>query len=142
MKRVLIDSDVCLDFLLKRPEHVQAAEALLNQLFAGSFSAYVCAVSFTTIHYIIRKEKDKETALAAVDGLLVLTDVCPVNLDVLEQARTLGFRDYEDAVQCASAIAEGLDSIITRNTKDFEKSPISVYSPTAFLETLQDEATE
>ena len=140
MKRVLIDSDVCLDYLLQRPDHIAAAESLFNQLDTDLFSAYVCAVSLTTIHYIVRKEKDKTVALAAVDTLLLLTDVCSVNRDVLKQARILGFKDYEDAVQCASAIAEGLDAIVTRNAKDFAKSPLPVHSPQEFVEVLKAES--
>ena len=56
---------------------------------------------------------------------------------MLELARILGFKDYEDAVQCASAIAEGLDAIVTRNAKDFTNSPIAVYSPSEFLEVIK-----
>ncbi|HVF47721.1 MAG TPA: PIN domain-containing protein [Pyrinomonadaceae bacterium] len=131
--RVLIDSDVCLDFLLQRPAHLPDANSLFANIEMKTCSAYVCAVSLTTIHYIVRKEKDAAAALAAVDGLLVLADVCQVNFAVLQNARALNFKDYEDAVQCASAIAEGLDAIVTRNTKDFANSPIEVYSPADFL---------
>lgn len=143
MKRILIDSDVCLDHLLERPDHAQMALAVFDWLDKGAFSACVCAVSLTTVHYIVRKERDKSTALAAVDSLLVLVDVCAVDRNVLELARSLGFKDYEDAVQCASAVAEGLDAIVTRNVKDFANSPLTVYSPTEFVKLLQsNEASE
>lgn len=135
--RVLIDSDVCLDFLLQRPDHLHDANSLFAQVECKTFSAYVCAVSLTTVHYIVRKERDSAAALAAVDGLLLLVDVCPVDLCVLQSARELKFQDFEDAVQCASALAEGLDAIVTRNIKDFANSPIEVYSPVDFLAHLQ-----
>lgn len=134
--RVLIDSDVCLDFLLQRPDHLPNANSLFTSVEIKTFSAYVCAVSLTTIHYIVRKEKDRAAALAAVDGLLLLADVCRVDFAVLQNARGLNFTDYEDAVQCASAMAEGLDAIVTRNTKDYSGSPLPVYSPAEFLEIL------
>lgn len=57
-------------------------------------------------------------------------------------AFSLGFSDYEDAVQCASAVAAGLDAIVTRNTEDFAGSPIPVYSPAEFLEFLDTELTQ
>ncbi|MFM9905000.1 MAG: type II toxin-antitoxin system VapC family toxin [Pyrinomonadaceae bacterium] len=137
--RTLIDSDVCLDFLLQRPSHLPEANLLFGHVETKTFSAYICAVSLTTVHYIVRKEKDAASALAAVDGLLLLTDVCTVDRNVLHHARMLEFRDYEDAVQCASAITEGLDAIVTRNSKDYKNSPIPVYSPSEFLEVLQNQ---
>ncbi len=136
--RTLIDSDVCLDFLLQRPDHFHEANILFTHVEEKLFLAYVCAVSLTSVHYIVRKEKDPLTALAAVDGLLLLANVCPVDHNVLQNARMMEFRDYEDAVQCASAMAENLDAIVTRNLKDFKKSRIPVYSPGEFLEVLKN----
>ncbi len=63
-----------------------------------------------------------------------------VDASTLSTAQRLGFSDYEDAIQCASAIAESLDAIVTRNIKHYKKSPIQIYSPTEFLEVLQNES--
>jgi hypothetical protein len=51
-------------------------------------------------------------------------------------ARTLGFSDFEDALQAVSALACAADCIITRNTRDFGKSNIPALTPSAFLEHL------
>lgn len=50
-------------------------------------------------------------AFKAVEGLLKLVEVCRANKSVLQNAFTLNFTDYEDAVQCASAMAENLDAL-------------------------------
>lgn len=42
-------------------------------------------------------------------------------------------------MQCAAAVAEGLDAIVTRNVKDFANSPLPVYSPAEFVELIQTE---
>lgn len=139
MTRILFDSDICLDYLLERPDHISLAQALFDQLKSELFSAYVCAVSLTTVHYLVRRERDKATALMAVDNLLVFANVCAVDRNVLELARSLGFKDYEDAVQCTSDVAEGLDAIVTRNVKDFASSPLPVYSPAEFVALIQAE---
>jgi predicted nucleic acid-binding protein len=135
--RVLLDSNVCFDFLLARPDDFVNAAAIFSGLKDGDFEGFVCSVTFTTIHYVVRKVESRESALLAVDTLMKVVEVCPVDRRVLEQARLLAFKDYEDAVQCASAVAEGLDAIVTRNTRDFEQSPIPVYSPAEFLGILQ-----
>ena len=71
-----------------------------------------------------------------VQKLLQLVEICPVNSNILHQALLSPVTDYEDAVQCESAIAENLDAIVTRNTKDFANSPILIYSPTEFLKQI------
>lgn len=46
------------------------------------------------------------------------------------------FLDFEDAMQYYSAIREGADAIITRNSNDFNAADIAVYEPQAFLDML------
>ncbi len=73
----------------------------------------------------------------AVRCLLLLVEVCRMDKQILQNAFSLNFTDYEDAVQCASALAENLDAIVTRNTKDYKNSLVKIYSPSKFLQFLQ-----
>lgn len=43
------------------------------------------------------------------------------------------FLDLEDSMQHQSAVSSGLDYIVTRNIKDFEKSDIPAVTPEEFL---------
>ena len=43
-------------------------------------------------------------------------------------------RDYEDDLVAYSAHRTGADFIVTRNGRDFEKSPVPVLSPTEFVD--------
>jgi hypothetical protein len=56
---------------------------------------------------------------------------------VLESAFNSGLADFEDAVQIFSAIAQGLDAILTRDTQGFLSSPIPVLSVQQLLQQLQ-----
>lgn len=47
--------------------------------------------------------------------------------------------DYEDAIMVETAVRSEMDCIVTRNAKDYEKSSVTVYDPTAFLTLLQTE---
>jgi hypothetical protein len=62
--------------------------------------------------------------------------VCPVDRDILESALNFNCNDFEDAVQICSAIAQGLDAIVTRNAKDFSGSNLPIYSPNDLLTQL------
>ena len=46
--------------------------------------------------------------------------------------------DFEDAVMIESALRIDVDCMVTRNVRDYEKSPIRVYSPAEFLEALEE----
>lgn len=50
------------------------------------------------------------------------------------RARSLGFPDFEDALQAAAAAAEGraADGLVTRNTSDFARSRVPVLTPSQF----------
>ena len=84
--------------------------------------------------------KDADYARKEVRRLVRLVEIARTDKDVLQSAFDLPFKDYEDAVQCASAIAESLDAIVTRNAKDYANSPIQIYSPAEFLEVLLNES--
>ncbi|MEQ1605764.1 MAG: PIN domain-containing protein [Pyrinomonadaceae bacterium] len=134
--RVLIDTNVFLDYVLERHPFHAKAEDIILRLANEEFVGYVSAITPVNVYYFGRKMKDREHARLEVRRLVRLVEIAQTDKNVLQTAFTLDFTDYEDAVQCASAIAEGLDAIVTRNTKDFEKSPIPVYSPAEFLTSL------
>lgn len=138
--RILVDNDVVLDFILKRPPFNIEAKELFVHSARKEIQIFVCAITPTNSFYTIRKERDILIAQTSVRQLLNIVQVCLVDGKTLKDAFLLGFSDYEDAVQCASAMAENLDAIITRNSRDFKNSPITVYSPVEFLEVLQRES--
>jgi predicted nucleic acid-binding protein len=135
--RVLLDNDVILDFLLLRQPFFATTDEIFIRLQNKEFQAYISAITPINAFYTTRKEKGKDIAFKAVEGLLKLVEVCRTNKSVLQNAFTLDFTDYEDAVQCASAVSENLDAIVTRNSKDYKNSPVVVYSPDEFLQFLQ-----
>ena len=69
-----------------------------------------------------------------MNDLLDTFEVSPGNRDVLRSALKLDMKDFEDAVQIASAQAAELDFIITRDIKDYEKSPVKALSPAGFVQ--------
>ena len=138
--QVLVDSDVILDFVLQRDDFALDANIIFEYLGNRRFEAFVCPISFPNVFYFVRKANGKDAAFQAIRDLLVSVRVCKVDKSVLDTALILNFSDYEDAVQCASAVAENLGAIVTRNIKHYKKSPIPVYLPADFLKVLQNES--
>lgn len=46
--------------------------------------------------------------------------------------------DFEDAIMIETGIRCKVDCIVTRNTKDYSKSQLSVYTPAEFLQELNN----
>ena len=63
------------------------------------------------------------------EALLSVFDVAPVDGGVLSSALGLGFADFEDAVTAAAARRARCDVIVTRNPRDFARSPVRVLAP-------------
>ena len=139
--RVLLDTNIVLDFILQRFDFYLDANDIFIRMQNLEFQAYVTSITPINAFYTAKKEIGSEAAFETVETLVSLVDICDTNKDLLIDAFSLNFADYEDAVQCASAIAAGLDGIVTRDRVGYLKSPIPVYSPAEFLEILKNQAS-
>ncbi|MDB2384410.1 PIN domain-containing protein [Endozoicomonas sp.] len=131
--KVLLDINVVMDVLLDRPHLSTASAAVMARVEVKKMAGVLCATSITTIHYLASKAQGKAVARQTLQLLLQQYEIAPVNQDILMQAHTSGFRDYEDGVQYAAACSVGSQVIITRNTKDFTLSDLPVVTPEEFI---------
>ncbi|RUT06224.1 DNA-binding protein [Dulcicalothrix desertica PCC 7102] len=135
--RVLIDTNIILDFLLQREPFVQDAELLFQAIKSGRVVGYATATTLTDIFYLAEKHtRSIEQARQAVLEVLNSMIICSVNRAILESAFTSGIADFEDAVQIACAVSQGLEAILTRDKQGFLDSPIPVLSINQLLQQL------
>jgi len=135
--RVLIDTNIVLDFLLQREPFAQDAELIFKAINTGQIVGYVTATTLTDIFYISRKHtRSVEQARQAVLETLTAMVICPVNRGVLESAFKSGLADFEDAVQIFCAVDQELDAILTRDTQGFLSSSVPVLSTQELLQQL------
>ena len=134
--RVLLDTNVVLDFVIERQPFFIEADEIFVRLENNKFEGFVSAITPINVFYVTRKEKGKDVAFQAVADLFKVVEIARNDKLVFQNALSLNFNDYEDAVQCACAVAGNLDAIVTRDTKDFTNSPIQIYSPTEFLKQI------
>jgi predicted nucleic acid-binding protein len=127
--RVFIDTNVVLDFLQEREPFVEDAAKLFEKIDAGEVEGFIAATTVTNIYYIVRKAAGVGAAQDAIAQILMDLHICAVDRGILEQAIALNFQDFEDAVQCACAMAHGVDTIVTRDASGFVSAGISVVSP-------------
>lgn len=123
--RILLDTNIVLDFLLEREPFLHDADRVFQAIENNQLVGYISATTVTNIFYIARKQtRSVEQAREIVAETLTAAVICPVDRAVLEAAFALGLTDFEDAVQIACAINQGLDAIVTRDQQGFRNSPI------------------
>ncbi len=127
--RVLIDTNIVLDFLQEREPFVENAARLFERIDAGEIEGFIAATTITNIYYIIRRIAGRVVAQDAIAQVLNDLTICAVNLEILEQALALNFEDFEDAVQYACAVLHGVDAIVTRDASGFISAEIPVVLP-------------
>ena len=126
-----------MDFVLARKEFFAEAKEIFLRLAQNKFEAYIDGITAINIYYFGRKEKGRDYTLKELEKLLQVVKICPLNSVIFQAAINSPITDYEDAVQHECALAENLDAIVTRNTKDYKNSSVKVYSPAEFVQLLQ-----
>ena len=130
--RLLIDTDVLLDFALKREPHATAATQLLGWASTNPGRCAVAWHSLANLNYMMRGKTGQ-----FIRDLLEFVEVPRTGREQMQAALDMGFADLEDAMQTAAAMLFGAQLIVTRNTRDYRRSPIKAVTPDAVLKLLE-----
>ena len=137
---LLIDSNVILDVLQNREPHYKFSAKVLGICGANAeIKAFVSALSFANISYIMRKELDAEKIESVYHSLSKIFNFEDFKNADIQTAIKLHWKDFEDAIQFVTAERLKADYIITRNVKDFESKKIPVVTPAEFLKIFQED---
>jgi predicted nucleic acid-binding protein len=132
--KIFIDSDVVIDFFTDREPFANPASEIFELNERGELELYISAVSINNIYYIIRKYLDHKKAIQIIEELTEMTQITGTTRTEIIQALKNDFKDFEDSIQYSTALTiDGIEAIITRNTKDYEKSEIAVFTPENYL---------
>jgi predicted nucleic acid-binding protein len=134
MDKVLIDTDVILDFFFDRQPFSENATQIFSLCESKKIKGFVTPVICSNTYYLLRQTAKHDKVIKKLSLLMTLMDVLLMDRDVVMQALSSGFNDFEDALQDSAAIKSGyIDVIITRNVKDYMKSSIGVLTPESYL---------
>ena len=135
MKKIFIDTNVLIDFILEREGAKNAADIL--QL--GEEKKIRTAASFLTLAntaYIIRKGRTQTELYALLTDLSDMIEILPMDERQFKSALMQPASDFEDVLQYECAKTHGCDVIVTRNSKHFPFAQIPVLSPAEFLDQM------
>ena len=132
---VLLDTCVILDALQNRVPFAEDAQKIFLAVANKQIEAGITAKSVADIYYLTHKmthsDKMSREILAKLFTLFSLLDTTSKDC---KDALFSPITDYEDAIMVETSKNASVDYIVTRNIKDYIKSPISVITPAELLE--------
>ncbi len=137
MDKVLIDTDVILDFFFDRQPFSEYSAQVIGLCETSQIIGFVTPVIYSNVYYILRQTAPHNKVIEHLKQLLMITEVLLMDKEVVSNALNSGFKDFEDSLQNFSAMKNGqIDVILTRNLKDYSKSEIGVLTPESYIKSI------
>ena len=134
MDKVLIDTDVILDFFFDREPFAEFATEIFNLCEENKIKGFTTPVIICNVFYLLRKSAKHEIIIEKIKQLLNIIAIVKMDKEVVFGALNSNFKDFEDALQNFSAIENReIKIILTRNIKDFKKSKLAILTPETYL---------
>lgn len=130
---LLIDANIILDVLQNRKGFVDDSSKIWKLCETEQMKGYVSTLTFANLVYIMRKELTPEKIEEVYRKLGLIFEFTDFSPSDLTRAIEMNWKDFEDAVQCATAERVHADYIVTRNVRDFSKSKTTAFTPTELL---------
>ena len=134
MTRILIDTDVILDFFFDREPFAENAAKILSLCESKEIKGFITPVIISNVYYLLRQTAKHEKVIEKLKMLVSITEILVIDKDAILQALNSDFKDFEDALQnYAAELDKEIDLILTRNTKDFKNSSLAVMTPDNYI---------
>ena len=134
--RLLIDANIVLDVLQKREPYWKDSSVIWKLCETEQAEGYISTLTFANLMYVMRRELDPAQIRDVLDKLRLIFRFADFTAADLEKAAEMGWEDFEDAIQAATAERIMADSIITRNVRDFRNSKVIAFTPSEFIARL------
>lgn len=132
--RILIDTNVLIDYLLEREPFFEDAKEVILSCVDGKAKGCIAAHSIPNIFFILRKD------YSAKERREVLSNLCSIfDVEGIDKAKLLAglsnedFSDFEDCLQMECAKSYGSDYIVTRNVADYVASEVKAIEPKDYM---------
>ena len=126
---LLIDTNVALDFILKREPFFETSVKVISLTENVGVNEFVSATTVTDIYYIAKRHlKNHEAVMTLLRRFLRIVKVANVTLKEILMAVNLNWKDFEDAVQYSVAASNKFNGIVTRNMQGFDDD-VKIFTP-------------
>ncbi|MCF8255515.1 MAG: PIN domain-containing protein [Bacteroidia bacterium] len=137
MQKILIDTDVILDFFFDRKPFSDNAAKVFSLCESKKITGYITPVIIGNVYYLLRQTEKHEKVIDHLKMLVSITEILVIDRYTVIHALNSKFKDFEDALQNYSAETnKEIELILTRNLKDFKNSSLAVMTPDNFVKTI------
>ena len=134
--KLLIDANILLDVLQNRAGFVEDSLLVWKLCETGQAEGIVSVLTFANLVYVMRKELAPEKIEEVCKLLSLIFHFADFSVSDMNRAAEMKWKDFEDAIQSATAERVSAAYLITRNVKDFSKSKVPALTPAEFLARL------
>ena len=134
--RLLVDTNVFLDFLLERDKDTtNASESFFRWAKEKNNEIYVTSMSLRDIEYVAhRKFHDKKASkMIQIAVYRMCYKVLGISPDAAINSLYSDIDDYEDSLIIEAAKELLLDGVVTNNKKDFLHAGIPIFTPSEIV---------
>lgn len=137
--RILVDTNVLLDYLLCRSPFDEAARDIVLACKQRKVLGCIAAHSISNMFFILRKAFNVDERRRLLRGVCELFEIEGIDkARILDALADETFSDFEDCLQKECAIAFQADYIVTRNGDDFKSGPVPTINPKEFCKLLSE----
>lgn len=138
MDKILIDTDVILDFFFDRKPFSENASKILSLCEKKKLKGFVTPVMISNVYYLLKKTAGHKKVIENLKQLLGILEVAIINKETVLKALNSNFKDFEDALQNLSAQdGKEIKIIVTRNIRDYSTGSLSVMTPETYLKVIE-----
>ena len=138
--KILVDTNIILDVLLKREPHNKAAQVIMTKCADREITGYLAAHSIPNIFYVLRKEYSQEERRKFIKNLCEIFRISDQNAEkIILAIDNEQFSDFEDCLQMECAKSYGAKYIVTRNIEDFRSSKVKAITPQDLLVLVRED---
>lgn len=137
MKKIFVDTNIILDLISKREPFYQESAELFSLADKKIIEIYISSLSIANTNYILSRLTNSENAKVILRKLRLIVKILAMDDKIVGLAlNDNSFPDFEDGLQYFTAIENNIDTIISRNLKDFKTAKIPVLTAKQFIEVL------
>lgn len=135
VNKILIDTNVLLDYLLEREPFFEDAKKIILSCTDGKVKGCIAAHSISNMFFILRKDYNEK------ERREILLNLCKIfYVEGIDKSKLISglindkFSDFEDCLQMECAKSYEADYIVTRNVSDYATSEITAINPKDYLQ--------
>ena len=140
-KKIFVDSDIVLDVLCKRDPFYEYAAKVFSLADMKKLTVYTTSLVVANVYHILRKAIGIEKSKEALRKLRLLVKIISVEEREVDLALNSSFSDFEDALQYYTAVKHGMETLLTRNIKDYKERDLIIQTPEQFIKGITSAAT-